>query len=77
MVPMAGVVDVGKELARLDKELERMRADQARTSAKLENKNFVDRAPEAVVAKEKQKLGELEAGIASITAQKSKIEELR
>ena len=77
MVPMAGVVDVDKELARLDKELERMMADQARTSAKLQNKNFVDRAPEAVVAKEKQKLAELEAGIASIAAQKSKIEELR
>ena len=77
MVPMAGVVDVDKELARLDKELERMMADQARTSAKLQNKNFVDRAPEAVVAKEKQKLEELEAGIASIAAQKSKIEELR
>jgi valyl-tRNA synthetase len=77
MVPMAGVVDVDKELARLNKELERMMADQARTSAKLQNSNFVDRAPEAVVAKEKQKLGELEAGIASITAQKSKIEELR
>ena len=29
MVPMAGVVDVDKELARLDKELERMMADQA------------------------------------------------
>ena len=54
-----------------------MMADQARTSAKLQNKNFVDRAPEAVVAKEKQKLEELEAGIASIAAQKSKIEELR
>jgi valyl-tRNA synthetase len=77
MVPMAGVVDVDKELARLNKELERMMADQARTSAKLQNSNFVDRAPEAVVVKEKQKLGELEAGIASITAQKSKIEELR
>ena len=77
MVPMAGVVDVEKELSRLDKELERMMADQARTTAKLANKNFVDRAPEAVVAKEKQKLDELEAGISSISAQKEKIEELR
>ena len=77
MVPMAGVVDIDKELSRLDKELERMKADQARTSAKLTNQNFIGRAPEAVVAKEKLKLQELEAGISSITAQKSKIEELR
>ena len=77
MVPMAGVIDLEKELSRLDKELERMMADQARTAAKLANKNFVDRAPEAVVEKEKQKLDELKAGISSISAQKSKIEELR
>lgn len=77
MVPMAGVVDIDKELLRLDKELDRLLADQARTSAKLANKNFVDRAPEAVVTKEKQKLEELETGIASIAAQKSRIEELR
>lgn len=77
MVPMAGVVDIEKELSRLDKELERMMADQARTAAKLTNKNFVDRAPEAVVAKEQLKLKDLEAGISSISAQKSKIQELR
>ncbi len=77
MVPMAGVIDIKNELSRLDKELERMTADQARTSAKLANKNFVDRAPEAVVAKEKIKLEELEAGISSLMAQKSKIEQLR
>ena len=77
MVPMAGVIDINNELSRLDKELERMTADQARTFAKLANKNFVDRAPEAVVAKEKMKLEELEAGISSLRAQKSKIEQLR
>ena len=77
MVPMAGVIDLEKELSRLDKELERMMADQARTAAKLANKNFVDRAPEVVVEKEKQKLDELKAGISSISSQKSKIEELR
>lgn len=77
MVPMAGVVDIEKELSRLDKELERMMAEQARTSAKLTNKNFVDRAPEAVVAKEQLKLKDLQVGISSISAQKSKIEELR
>jgi len=77
MVPMAGVIDINNELSRLDKELERMTADQARTFAKLANKNFVDRAPEAVVTKEKMKLKELEAGISSLRAQKSKIEQLR
>ena len=56
MVPMAGVVDVEKELTRLDKELERMKTEQVRISAKLANQNFVDRSPQAVVDKEKLKL---------------------
>jgi valyl-tRNA synthetase len=77
MVPMAGVVDIEKELTRLDKELERMKTEQARIATKLGNQNFVDRAPQAVVDKEKLKLEELETGISSISAQKSKIEELR
>ena len=77
MVPMAGVVDIEKELTRLDKELERMKTEQVRIAAKLGNQNFVDRAPQAVVDKEKLKLEELETGISSISAQKSKIEELR
>jgi len=77
MVPMAGVIDVDKELARLDKELDRLTAEQGRLVGKLSNDNFVARAPADVVDKERAKLADIETSISSVTAQKSKMEELR
>ena len=77
MVPMAGVIDVDKELTRLDKELDRLMAEHGRLSGKLRNENFVARAPTDVVNREKEKLVDIETSISSVRAQKSKIEELR
>jgi valyl-tRNA synthetase len=77
MVPMAGVIDVDKELARLDKELDRLTAERGRLAGKLRNDNFVARAPADVVDKERIKLADIETSISSITTQKSKMEELR
>jgi valyl-tRNA synthetase len=77
MVPMAGVIDVDKELARLDKELDRLTAERGRLAGKLSNDNFVARAPADVVDKERIKLADIETSISSITTQKSKMEELR
>ena len=77
MVPMAGVIDVDKELARLDKELDRLTAERGRLAGKLSNDNFVARAPADVVDKERAKLADIETSISSITTQKSKMGELR
>ena len=77
MVPMAGVIDVDKELGRLAKELDRLIAEQRRLAGKLSNDNFVARAPADVVDKERAKLADIETSISSVTAQKSKMEELR
>jgi valyl-tRNA synthetase len=77
MVPMAGVIDVDKELGRLAKELDRLIAEQRRLAGKLSNDNFVARAPADVVDKERAKLADIETSISSVTTQKSKIEELR
>ena len=77
MVPMAGVINVDKELARLAKELDRLTEEQGRLKGKLSNDNFVARAPADVVDKERAKLADIETSISSVTAQKSKMEELR
>ena len=54
-IPMGQLVDVAKELERIGKELERNRKFLAGLEAKLGNANFVARAPEAVVAAEREK----------------------
>ena len=54
-IPMGQLVDVAKELERIEKELEKARNNLKSLEAKLSNENFVARAPEAVVAAERQK----------------------
>ncbi len=54
-IPLGQLVDVAKELERIDKELEKARKNLASLEAKLSNENFVSRAPEAVVNAEKEK----------------------
>ena len=54
-IPMGQLVDVAKELERINKELEKNRKFLASLEAKLSNEKFVGRAPEAVVAAEREK----------------------
>jgi valyl-tRNA synthetase len=54
-LPLAGVIDIAAERARLGKEMAKADADIARVDAKLGNPNFVARATEEVVEEEKQK----------------------
>jgi valyl-tRNA synthetase len=62
-VPLAGLIDLGKEKARLKKEIENAGNEIKRITATLENKNFVDRAPKEIVQKEKDKIVLLEEKI--------------
>ena len=65
-LPLAGVIDVAAERARLQKELAKADADIARVDAKLNNPNFVARAPQEVVDEEKEKREEALARKAKI-----------
>ncbi|MBK1655030.1 valine--tRNA ligase [Allochromatium vinosum] len=73
LIPMAGLIDKDAELKRLDKEIARLTDDVARTEAKLANPAFVDKAPAAVVDKERAKLADHAAAIANLQAQRAKI----
>ena len=73
LIPMAGLIDTQAEQARLGKELERKRADLERTEAKLGNASFVEKAPAAVVDKEKAKAEELRAALRQLEEQLQKI----
>ena len=54
-IPMGQLVDVAKEIARITKELEGAKKFLSSIEGKLSNEKFVSRAPEAVVAAEKEK----------------------
>lgn len=55
-VPLAGLIDYDEEIAKLTKEKERVAGEIARLQKKLSNQGFVDKAPAAVVEKEREKL---------------------
>ncbi|OOY56120.1 valine--tRNA ligase [Solemya velum gill symbiont] len=76
LIPMSGLIDKDAECKRLEKEIGKAESEVERTGKKLQNPNFVDKAPEAVVAKEKEKLEEAQKTLASLQAQLEKIQAL-
>ena len=76
LVPMKGLIDVDAERARLDKQMDKVRADLARTTGKLGNENFVNNAPPAVVTQERERAVEFEKTINQLTEQLEKLDEL-
>ncbi|MEJ1364968.1 MAG: valine--tRNA ligase, partial [Candidatus Sedimenticola sp. (ex Thyasira tokunagai)] len=76
LIPMAGLIDKAAELARLEKEIGKITSDMERISKKLENPNFVDKAPAAVVQKEKDKLADQQSALDNLQEQLEKIQKL-
>ncbi|QKI89715.1 valine--tRNA ligase [Thiomicrorhabdus xiamenensis] len=76
LIPMAGLIDKDAELARLDKEIKKLQGEIKRLSGKLNNESFVAKAPEAVVAKEREKLADSETALTNLEGQYEKISKL-
>lgn len=57
-LPVGDLLDVDKEIQRLESDLAKLEKDIAKSEGKLKNKNFIDRAPADVVEKEKNELAD-------------------
>jgi valyl-tRNA synthetase len=55
-IPLKGLIDIEEEMTRLNKEMNRVDDDITFVSKKLANQGFVNKAPEHIVAKEREKL---------------------
>ncbi len=60
-LPLGDVIDFAKERARLEKDLKKAQDEIARFDAKLSNEQFVSRAPEDVLAEQREKRAEAAA----------------
>jgi len=60
-LPLADVIDVDAEKARLQKAIGKVNGEIKKISGKLGNQGFLDKAPEAVINENKQRLAEEEA----------------
>ncbi|MDN5849965.1 MAG: class I tRNA ligase family protein, partial [Nitrococcus sp.] len=74
LVPMAGLVDKAAELTRLDKERQRLGRDLERSERKLANENFLTKAPQPVVQKERAKLAELRSALDRLDRQYERVQ---
>ena len=62
-------IDVAAEKARLQKQLDQLSNQQAALSRKLDNQQFIAKAPAAVVSKVKQEFSDIASEIKSIETQ--------
>jgi len=76
LVPMADLIDKAAELARLAREIDKLQKDVARIKGKLSNKAFVDKAPAAVVAKERDKVTAHQQALAKLQEQEQRIQNM-
>ncbi|UXS30369.1 valine--tRNA ligase [Staphylococcus delphini] len=55
ILPIEGLIDMDKEIERLEKDLQKWQKELDRVNKKLSNDNFVNKAPEHVINEEKEK----------------------
>ena len=77
LVPMAGIIDVAAEKARISKQRERIATDLKRSQGKLGNEKFVNNAPADVVTQEKQRVTEFEKQISQLDEQLERLDTLK
>ena len=75
LVPMAGLIDKGAELARLAKQIAKLEADLVLTNGRMANPNF-GKAPEAVQQKTRDLIAQQERDLAALKGQYARIEAL-
>ncbi|MCM3746722.1 valine--tRNA ligase [Paenibacillus pasadenensis] len=73
-LPLAGLIDIEQEIARLNKEAGVLRSEVERVDKKLSNEGFVAKAPAKVIDEEKAKRADYQAKLDKVLA---RIEELR
>ena len=66
-IPLEDLIDIAKELERLDKEKTRLDGEIKRLNGKLSNESFVSKAPAAVVEQERAKLAKYEEMYANLS----------
>lgn len=76
LIPMAGLIDKDAEIARLNKEIGKLQGEIKRLGGKLSNQGFVAKAPESVVAIEREKLAHYETALKNLEAQYEKMQQL-
>lgn len=72
-VPLANLIDIDEEVKRIDKEIDKLKKLCQRAEGKLNNTSFTDKAPEAVIQKEKELLESSQAALVKWEQQRAQL----
>jgi valyl-tRNA synthetase len=73
LVPVEGLIDIGAEVARLDKEIARIGGEIRKCEGKLGNDSFVANAPPVVVEQERQRLADWRTQLDAVQSQRARL----
>jgi valyl-tRNA synthetase len=73
MIPLAGLIDVDAEKARLAKEISRIEVEIKKCEGKPDNERFVANAPAEVVAQERQRIADWNTTLKALREQSAKL----
>jgi valyl-tRNA synthetase len=74
LVPLGSIIDRTAELKRLDRDLKKLRNDLDRSEKKLDNKNFIAKAPSDIVEKEQSRVESIRHSIIELEKQQQRVE---
>ena len=69
LIPLAGLIDIEAEKARLNREIKRIESEITKCNGKLGNATFVANAPAAVVEQERGRLAEFSTTLSGLNEQ--------
>jgi len=73
MLPLADVIDVGKERARLTRDIEKLAGEAGKIEGKLANAQFVAKAPPEVIEEQRERLAELQQTVAKLAGARDRL----
>lgn len=75
-IPLKDLVEKSAELARLEKEINKLKAEQSKLAGRLENENYLKKAPPQVVTREQENYQQITGAIQKLSTQYQKIQQL-
>jgi valyl-tRNA synthetase len=72
LIPLAGLIDKEAELKRLNKEMEKIRKELDKIVGKLDNPQFLAKAPPEIVVKEKAKIADMHSTLSELEQQRAR-----
>jgi valyl-tRNA synthetase len=73
MLPLAGVIDVTKERARLTKDIDKLAGEASKIESKLANAQFAAKAPPEVIEEQRDRLAELQQTVAKLSTARDRL----